>query len=107
MSKRGQAVMELIIILPFLVFIILFGLQIFKAIYEAQVKQETARVRLLSEKIQNRANGGIDMSSSEVVEEVSRSIETGGIPILTEEAPSPPISIKIGICRDLNCGEER
>lgn len=98
--------MELIIILPFLVFIILFGLQIFKAIYEAQVKQEVARVQLL-EKIQNRANGGINMPSSEVVEEVSKSIETGGIPILTEEAPSPPISIKIGICRDLNCGEEK
>jgi hypothetical protein len=96
--------MELIIILPFIVFIILFGLQIFKAIYEAQVKQEVARVRLLSE-IQNRANGGIDMPSSEVVQEVSGSIETGGIPILTEEA-SPPISIKIGICRNMSCGEE-
>lgn len=97
--------MELIIVLPFLVFIILFGLQIFKSIYEAQVKQEVARVRLLSEKIQNRANGGIEMPSNEVVEEVSSSIETGGIPILTQEAASPPISIKIGICRDQNCGE--
>ncbi len=97
--------MEFIIILPFIVFIILFGLQIFKAIYEAQVKQEVARVQLLS-KIQNRANGGIDMPPNEVVEEVSRSIETGGIPILTTEEASPPISIKIGICRVVNCGEE-
>lgn len=96
--------MELIIVLPFLVFIILFGLQIFRAIYEAQVKQETAKVRLLSEKIQNRANGGTDMPFSEVIQESSRSVDTAGIPILTEEGVTPPISIKIGICREIHCG---
>ena len=38
-NKKGQAFIEMIAVLPVLFFIIIFSLQIFSAIYEAQGKQ--------------------------------------------------------------------
>ncbi len=97
---RGQAFLEFILVLPILFFLIIFGLQIFKSIYEAQYKEELAREKILAS-IDWEANGG-PKSHQVVAEEISSPIETQGLPFLGGAAEgSQGISIKIGMCREL------
>jgi len=101
---RGQAFLELILVLPVLFFLIIFGLQIFRSIYEAQYKQEIVRERIL-ETIAFQANGGFQPNGEpklpQVVEEVaSAPIETQGLPFLGGAAAGGGISIKVGMCRE-------
>lgn len=100
-NQQGQAFLELMIVLPILFFMILFGVQIFTAIYEAQVKQEEVR-RLILEKINYTANGGHQLPYM-VEERSSRRVETRGIPFLgeTPDTQNSKVSIKMGICREL------
>ena|SRR3989338_981714 len=102
MNKKGQAIVELLIVLPILFFMMIFSFQIFKAIYSAQIAQETARSSFLRE-VNNRANGWVGMPPREVMSVPSSSIQTGGLPLLEGSQPSGAIDIKIGICRDTNC----
>jgi|SRR3989338_8012262 len=105
MNKRrskGQAIVELLIVLPILFFMMIFSFQIFKAIYSAELTQELARSSFLRE-LNNRANGWIGMPPREVMRLPSSSVQTRGLPLLEEETPSGAIDIKIGICREPNC----
>ena|SRR3989338_10513498 len=101
-AQRGQAIVELLILLPILFFMMIFSFQIFKAISSAQVAQETAR-SLFLRGVNNRANGWVGMPSREVMNLPSSSIQTQGLPLLEGDTPSGAINIKIGICRDTNC----
>ncbi len=101
-KQKGQAIVELLIVLPILFFMMIFSFQIFKSIYSAELTQETARAVFLR-KITNRANGWVGMPSREVTSLPSSSIQTQGLPLLEGESPSGAIDIKIGICRDTNC----
>lgn len=101
-NQKGQAIIELLIVLPILFFIMIFSFQIFKSIYSAQITQELARSLLLRE-VNNRANGWIGMPSREVMSLPSSPIQTRGLPLLEGESPSGSVTIKIGICRDNNC----
>lgn len=101
-KNKGQAVVELIVILPVLFFLMIFSYQIFKSIYHAQQAQEIAREKLLK-KIDNVANGGKGMNLREVVTDVTTDrIQTGGLPILgTQSDSNGAIPIRIGICRTI------
>jgi len=102
-DRKGQAVVELLVVLPILFFIILFGYQIFVSIFAAQKKQEQVRARIF-DSINYRANGGIRMPSQVSQRVTSRTISTVGLPILGPSDPNEdPISIRIGICRNHDC----
>lgn len=101
-KTKGQALLETIFIVPVLIFIILFSLQIFRAIYQSQIMQEKAKQELLGHFFDHAANGGINMKSLEIVSKTSQGIETSGLPILGTQR-TQPLSIRIGICRDTNC----
>lgn len=104
--QKGQAFLELIIVLPALFFIILFGLQIFMAITKAQIKQEEVRQTIVENSepgrgIYYQANGGTDKPPVVVEEGFSTPVRTLGLPVFgLDGRRSPPISIKIGICRE-------
>ena len=103
--QKGQAFVEFIIVLPILFFLIIFGLQIFTAIYQSQIKQEEARTNFFNQ-MQYRANGGFQMPA-EVAQTVSQPVKTEGLPIFNEAtATEAPISTRVGICRELQgaCG---
>ena len=100
-SNKGQALVELLLVVPILFFMIIFGFQIFKSIYSADVQQEKARTKLLlspTEGIYFKANGGSQLPYT-VVREQSKGIETSGIPILSGSGTST-IDIKMGMCRE-------
>ncbi len=101
-APQGQAIVELLIVLPILFFLMIFSFQIFKSIYQAQLTQESARMHLLRQ-IHNRANGWGGMPSREVISLPSSPIQTRGLPLLEGENPSGSVTIKIGICRDNTC----
>ena len=104
--SRGQAITELIIILPVLFFLIIFGVQIFAAIYEAQGRQEEVRLAAM-QKINYVANGGLGMSPSVTATQQSGVVQTWGIPIFgiseTPAEATPDIQIRVGICRTESC----
>lgn len=101
-NKKGQAIVELLIVLPILFFMMIFSFQIFKSIYSAQLSQERAR-SLLLQQAHNRANGWVGMPPREVMSLPSSPIQTRGLPLLEADMPSGGVTIKIGICRDQNC----
>lgn len=101
-NKKGQSMMEFIVILPVLFFLILFGFQVFLSIYEAQVKQEHVRQALI-EQIAYTANGGLQATPQVTYTEYSNPVQTAGLPMFGLGVGSK-ISIKFGICRNEVCG---
>jgi len=103
-NQSGQAFVEMILVLPVLFFIIIFSLQIFSAIYEAQGKQQDVRTRIMS-RINYLANGGVNAPSRIVDEVTSQRIKTLGIPIfgLQTDQDDSEISIRLGICKNKGC----
>lgn len=99
--KKGQALLETIFILPALIMIIILSFQIFNAIYKAHVTQIKVRQALLTQ-INHRANGGRDLTNKEVKFRSSTSIQTLGVPTLSQQQ-TPDLDIRIGICREVQC----
>lgn len=105
-TKKGQALLETIFILPVLIFLILFGFQIFKAIFSAQVTQEKVRHEFLKNHIRHESNGAINMREKKTYSDMSPlSIQTQGLPLL-QGTSVQNIDITIGICREVNCQRE-
>ena len=110
----GQAIIEFVILVPMLVFFLMFSFQVFKTIYAASVAQENAKAALM-QKINYRANGRDELAQGRELAQdpqaqgqdfrVNR-IQTGGIPFLSIDGQATePISQRLGICRTMKCGD--
>ncbi|OGQ15804.1 MAG: hypothetical protein A3B70_04430 [Deltaproteobacteria bacterium RIFCSPHIGHO2_02_FULL_40_11] len=112
MNKKGQAMIEFVILVPMLAFFLMFSFQVFKTIYAASVAQENAKAALM-EQINYHANGPAELAQGRQLARdpqgkdfTADRIQTGGIPFLSIDGQATePISQRLGICRTMQCGE--